>query len=115
MGLFQVMPYHFDSVDEPLIPDTNATRGLAYLGRSLAAAQGDVHLALAGYNGGIGVVGNPEWAWPDETRRYVYWGGGIFNDASAGLEISSRLQEWLTAGGASLCRSAHQRLGLPGD
>jgi soluble lytic murein transglycosylase-like protein len=112
MGLFQVMPYHFDSMDEPFVPDTNAKRGLAYLARSLAAAGGDARLALAGYNGGIGVIDLPEWAWPDETGRYAYWGSGIFNEASTGLETSPRLQEWLAAGGASLCRSANKQLGL---
>ena len=63
IGLFQVMPYHFASGDDPYDPDTNALRGLAYLKRSLAASNGDIRLALAGYNGGIGVIGRSESTW----------------------------------------------------
>ena len=48
MGLFQVMPGHFTTSDDPYNPDTNAARGLAYLNRSLKVANGDVRLALAG-------------------------------------------------------------------
>jgi hypothetical protein len=107
------MPYHFDSLDDPYAPATNAARGLAYLARSLDTAGGDARLALAGYNGGIGVIGRADWAWPDETIRYAYWGSGIYADVSAGAADSSRLQEWLTVGGASLCRSARAQLGLP--
>jgi soluble lytic murein transglycosylase-like protein len=113
IGLFQVMPFHFAAADQPFAPDTNAARGLAYLARSLDSAQGDARLAFAGYNGGIGVIARPEWAWPDETIRYAYWGSGIYADASSGLETSSRLQEWLAYGGASLCHAARARLGLP--
>ncbi len=56
IGLFQVMPYHFTNSENPFIPDTNALRGLDYLRRSLEAANGEARLALAGYNGGIGVI-----------------------------------------------------------
>ena len=31
VGLFQVMPFHFVSTDNPFDPDTNALRGLMYL------------------------------------------------------------------------------------
>jgi hypothetical protein len=112
MGLFQVMPFHFASGDDPYNPDTNAGRGLAYLNRSLEAANGDARLALAGYNGGIGVIGLPESSWAAETQRYAYWGSGIFAEASNGATESLRLQEWMAAGGASLCRQAHSRLGI---
>ena len=112
MGLFQVMPYHFAKGDDPYNPDTNAKRGLAYLKRSLDAANGIVRLALAGYNGGIGVIGRPEKNWAGETQRYAYWGSGIFSEASAGSQVSLRLKEWMAAGGASLCRQAHSRLGI---
>ena len=113
MSLFQVMPYHFSGTDDPYDPDTNAARGLAYLQESLTTSGGNVRLALAGYNGGIGVIGRSENAWAAETQRYAYWGSGIYDEASQGLEESTRLTEWLAAGGASLCRQAHQRLGLP--
>jgi len=113
MGLFQVMPYHFYENDDPYAPDTNAARGLAYLQKSLATANGNIRLALAGYNGGIGVIGRSEYTWAAETQRYAYWGSGIYAEANQDAAESARLLEWLAAGGASLCRQAHQRLGLP--
>jgi soluble lytic murein transglycosylase-like protein len=112
IGLFQVMPYHFTADDDPYRPDTNAKRGLAYMIRSLAAANGNARLAFAGYNGGIGVIGRQESTWANETRRYAYWGSGIYAEASSGAAESLRLQEWLAAGGASLCRQAGKRLGI---
>jgi len=113
LGLFQVMPYHFDGADDPYDPETNARRGLAYLKRSLEKAVGDSRLALAGYNGGISVIGRAEFTWAAETIRYAYWGSGIYQDALNGAAESPRLQEWLSAGGASLCTKARQRLGIP--
>jgi len=110
MGLFQVMPFHFFIIDNPYDPDTNAARGLAYLRRSLDAANGQVGLALAGYNAGISVITSG--ARPAETVRYIYWGEGIYSDAAQGLGESPRLKEWLNAGGAGLCRQAGIRLGL---
>jgi soluble lytic murein transglycosylase-like protein len=112
MGLFQVMPYHFTASDNPYDPDTNALRGLDYLRRSFEAAQGDPCLALAGYNGGIGVIQWPESEWARETQRYVYWGSGIFTDALNGAIESQHLQEWLVTNGESLCRQAQKRLGI---
>ncbi|MFA5873727.1 MAG: transglycosylase SLT domain-containing protein [Anaerolineales bacterium] len=112
MGLFQVMPYHFTASDDPYAPDTNALRGLDYLRRSLETAHGDPRLALAGYNGGIGVIDWSESGWAAETQRYAYWGSGIYAEASSGASESLRLQEWLTTSGVSLCRQAHDRLGI---
>jgi soluble lytic murein transglycosylase-like protein len=112
MGLFQVMPYHFTASDDPYAPATNALRGLDYLRRSLAAAQGNARLAFAGYNGGIGVIGWAESGWPLQTQHYAYWGSGIYADASSGASESPRLQEWLASNGVSLCRQAHNRLGI---
>jgi hypothetical protein len=113
IGLFQVMPFHFALSDSPFDPDTNARRGLAYLSRSLQAAGGDPRLALAGYNGGIGVIARGESTWSDQTDRYVYYGGPIYADASAGLTTSNAVYEWYTRYGASLCRQARSNLGLP--
>jgi hypothetical protein len=112
MGLFQVMPFHFTDADAPYDPDTNAARGMAYLQRSMEKASGDTRLALAGYNGGIGVIGWSESNWAAETQRYAYWGSGIYAEASNGAAESLRLQEWMAAGGASLCRQARSRLGI---
>jgi soluble lytic murein transglycosylase-like protein len=112
IGLFQVMPYHFSSTDNPYLPDTNALRGLDYLRRSLETAGGDPRLALAGYNGGIGVVGRAEASWPEQTQNYARWGGGIYADATAGMQESPHLLEWLNANGIWLCRQARDRLGI---
>lgn len=105
MGLFQVMPYHFNGEEDPFKPETNARRGLSYLRKALESG-GNVRLALAGYNGGISGAQSPEENWPDETRRYVYWGLRIYKDAQEGKEHSPRLQEWLDRGGYSLCLAA---------
>ena len=112
MGLFQVMPGHFTTSDDPYNPDTNAARGLAYLNRSLKVANGDVRLALAGYNGGIGVIGRPESSWRLETQHYANVGKGIYSDASSGATQSPRLQEWMGPGVKGICRQARLRLGI---
>jgi soluble lytic murein transglycosylase-like protein len=113
MGLFQVMPDHFAVTDDPYDPDTNALRGLAYLRRVFDSSNHDITWSLAAYNGGPGLIGLNEWTWPAETIRYVYWGSGIYADATGMKAASQRLSEWLAAGGANLCQQAHQQLGLP--
>ena len=113
MGLFQVMPFHFYAVDDPYNPDTNAARGLAYLAKSLATGGGNARLAMAGYNGGIGLISRGEWTWPAQTNRYVRYGAPIYEDARNGLTSSAALNEWYEKYGVSLCRQASQRLGLP--
>jgi soluble lytic murein transglycosylase-like protein len=112
MGLFQVMPFHFHVTDNPYDPDTNAARGLAYLAKSLKAAKGEARLALAGYNGGIGVITRTEPSWPAETKRYVYYGAPIYEDARQGAASSPMLDEWYKKYGVSLCKQASERLGL---
>ncbi len=106
LGLFQVMPYHFSALEDPFDPETNAARGLGYLQRALRAARGDVRLALAGYNGGLGVISRPASLWPAETVRYVDLGEGIYADARRGRDSSAALTEWYTKYGAGLCRAA---------
>jgi soluble lytic murein transglycosylase-like protein len=105
-GLFQVMPFHFEGGEDMQDPETNARRGLPYLAESLLQSEGDVRRALAGYNGGHGVIGWDPSQWSAETQRYTYWGDGIFADAARGRKESDRLQEWLAAGGSGLCRQA---------
>jgi soluble lytic murein transglycosylase-like protein len=112
-SLFQVMPFHFNFGENPYDPETNAMRGMNYLSRSLQAAGGNARLALAGYNGGIGVISRSEWAWPSETKRYVLYGAPIYEDARNGATSSASLTEWYQNYGASLCRQAAQRLGIP--
>jgi soluble lytic murein transglycosylase-like protein len=113
MGLFQVMPYHFRTSDNPYNPDTNAARGLAYLVRSLEAANGDARLAMAGYNGGISIIRRGEATWSAQTKRYVQFGAPIYNDAINRLESSNALNDWYSRYGVSLCKQASKRLGLP--
>jgi hypothetical protein len=113
MGLFQVMPFHFRFGENPYNPETNALRGLEYLARSFGKASGDPRLALAGYNGGVGVIARSEWLWPSETKRYVLYGAPIYEDARSGATSSSSLTEWYQKYGVSLCRQAAQRLGIP--
>lgn len=111
-GLFQVMPFHFTAGEDMQNPDTNAARGMSYLSLGLQRAAGNVGLALAGYNGGHSQIGKASTLWPAETQRYWYWGTGIYEEATAGAASSTRLAEWLNAGGASLCRTAAQQIGL---
>lgn len=112
MGLFQVMPFHFLSGENGYNPETNALRGMNYLSRSLMAANGDARLALAGYNGGIGVISRSEWMWSAQTKRYVQYGAPIYSDAQNGKTSSAALEEWYRKYGAGLCRQASNRLGL---
>ena len=111
MGLFQVMPYHFAEGEDPYDPETNARRGLSYLKRAWDHTGGDVRLTLAVYNGGFKRLQEPESWWPEETKRYVRWGVGIYQDALQGRASSPTLEEWLDRGGWWLCQKA--RLSLP--
>lgn len=109
-GLFQVMPFHFQEGENPLDPETNAKAGITYLKQSLEAADGHFGLALAGYNGGIGII-SAGWArWAAETRRYYLWGSGIYEDAVQGAPTSDALVSWLNAGGSILCNQAALRI-----
>jgi soluble lytic murein transglycosylase-like protein len=111
-GLFQVMPFHFETGENMQDPDTNAARGMAYLALGLQRAGGNAGLAMAGYNGGHSQIGKDSSLWPNETQRYWYWGTGIYDESKSGVGQSTRLQEWLNAGGASLCRTAASQIGL---
>lgn len=105
-GLFQVMPFHFQPGEDMLDVQTNATRGMIYLTQGLHKADGHVGLALAGYNGGHGVI-NRGWAtWHSETKRYYEWGSQIYEEARSGASTSAALQDWLNAGGLTLCNRA---------
>jgi soluble lytic murein transglycosylase-like protein len=112
MGLFQVMPFHFKPGDKAQDPETNAARGLSYLKQSLDATNGDVRLALVGYNGGVSLIGQDDSLWPDETVNYVYWGSAIYQDAMSGATTSKTLNQWLLKNGWRLCLQASQRLGI---
>jgi soluble lytic murein transglycosylase-like protein len=107
-GLFQVMPYHFAEGENEFDPQTNADRGLSYLSSSLDAFANDASMALAGYNGGINGASQPRSHWAQETIDYQYWGENIYADAAAGNAHSPVLDEWMGAGGASLCAQAER-------
>ncbi|MGB1251552.1 MAG: transglycosylase SLT domain-containing protein [Candidatus Promineifilaceae bacterium] len=111
-GLFQVMPFHFEAHENMKDPDTNARRGINYFNERMAQTNGDVGRSFAGYNGGHGASGSPYDQWAAETQSYFYWATGIYEDAVAGKQISERLDEWMTAGGYSLCQQASTSLGL---
>lgn len=111
-GLFQVMPYHFQPGEDMLDSQTNARRGLSYLHAALQIAEGDVKLALAGYNGGHSQIHRDSTDWPAETRRYVHWGTGIYQDAVLGNMHANTLSAWLRAGGWQLCEQAEINLDL---
>jgi soluble lytic murein transglycosylase-like protein len=111
-GLFQVMPFHFQTGEVMIDPDTNAMRGANFINECLGYANGDPGLALACYNGGPSVLRRDYSTWAHETQRYYYWGSEIYKDAQANLGYSPRLDEWLNAGGDSLCQRAGRRLGL---
>ena len=113
MGLFQVMPFHFHFGENPYEPETNALRGLNYLSGALQKGSGNPRLAMAGYNGGVGVIARAEWLWPSETKRYVLYGAPIYEDARNGTTSSASLTEWYQKYGVGLCRQAAQRLGIP--
>ncbi|MBN1427187.1 MAG: transglycosylase SLT domain-containing protein [Anaerolineae bacterium] len=114
-SLFQVMPFHFEEGENPFDPDTNAKRGMAYLLQGLELSDGHAGLALAGYNGGHGVISRNYEDWPRETQNYYRWGSGIYREASAGWDSSPTLAAWLAAGGRSLCHSAESQLGLSSE
>ncbi|HZY43341.1 MAG TPA: lytic transglycosylase domain-containing protein [Anaerolineae bacterium] len=109
-GLFQVMPFHFTLNAAALDPATNANAGLAFLVEVLNQARGDANLAMAAYNGGAGVIGLQADQWSAETRSYYYWVSGIYSEAKRGS--NARLQEWLRAGGSTLCQQADRSLGI---
>lgn len=111
-GLFQVMPFHFSAGENMKDPDTNAKRGMNYLAERMVQTDGDTGLAFAGYNGGHGAAGSSWNYWAAETQRYYIWATGIYADATNGNTESETLQQWMQAGGSSLCNQAATRLGL---
>lgn len=105
-GLFQVMPFHFESTEDMLDPDTNAMRGAAFLRECLDWSSGDVSLAMACYNGGPSVIYQSALEWDAQVSAYYKWGTGIYADALTQQRSSSTLDAWLDAGGVHLCALA---------
>lgn len=109
-GLFQVMPFHFETGENMHDPNTNAHRGLSYMQYCLGRTGGDHARALACYNGGHVTVNREYHQWAHETRRYYVWGFGIYVDAQNNQSTSQTLTDWLEAGGSNLCVRAAQAL-----
>jgi hypothetical protein len=111
-GLFQVMPFHFNADENQLDPDTNAHRAADFLKICVNSANGDTGLAMACYNGGQSVITQPYAYWQSQTQRYYHWGTGIYNDALNHQSHSDTLDQWLAAGGTTLCQKAQSALGM---
>ena len=73
MGLMQLMPQTAEElgVKDPYDPTANIMGGTRYLKRLIDRYQGDVSLALAAYNWGMGNLENHGDRLPSETRNYV--------------------------------------------
>lgn len=112
MGLFQVMPFHFETGEDGFDPEINSLRGMNYLAERLIQTNGEIGHAFAGYNGGHVASGTTWSNWADETKRYYRWTTGVYQEAVSGSENSETLEQWLAAGGSSLCAGARQKLGL---
>jgi hypothetical protein len=106
MGIFQVMPFHFVQDEDPYDPIVNAYRGLDFLAGGYARSGGEIDRTLAGYNGGHSLIELQAHAWPQETKRYVSWGVGLWDDIQDGRYPSPTLERWMQAGGARLCSEA---------
>lgn len=116
-GLMQVMPQHFAAGQNMRDPDTNARRGLDILTECLYSpynTEQDVGMAFACYNGGPSIFVNTWEYWPQQSRDYYIWGTNIYQDARANAATSDTLNEWLLAGGQTLCINAQNNL-FPAD
>jgi hypothetical protein len=111
-GLFQVLDLHFQPGEDPFDPETNAKRGLLFYGELLGLTNLDESLAFAAYNAGPSVINRSPSQWPRETQDYQFWASGISEEAESNIAQSPTLNEWLEAGGASLCAQAAEELGL---
>lgn len=72
LGLMQLMPFHFDELDEPFDPQLNLDRGTAFLATLERRYEGDLELAVAAYHAGPGAIARWGGVPPYEsTRLYV--------------------------------------------
>lgn len=81
MGLMQLMPETARElgVSDPYNPEANIMGGTRYLKKLLTRYDGDVSLALAAYNWGMGNLENHRNWMPQETKNYVNRVTGIYN------------------------------------
>jgi hypothetical protein len=86
-GLFQVMPFHFHYRRKSVRPGYQCAARHELSFPLAGSWRGKPRLALAGYNGGIGVISRSESSWASETHRYVRFGAPIYEDARSGATI----------------------------
>lgn len=135
-GLFQVTGQNMGGLD-PYNPDHAMAKGPGkVLKDQLAAANGDIRAAFAGYNGGpwarqwiAGEISrdkfianyrsHPSGRWRalssvmqkvNEVERYAQW-SNIYFEAKDGQ--TETLTTWLDIGGGRMCNEAAAHLGLP--
>lgn len=106
LGLFQVLRPYFAEGEDPYDPDLNAYHAMRIVEELMATVNGDPGLTFAAYNGGAPILFVSPTEWPEETQAYQYWASGIYEEAERGLKESPTLQDWLNAGGSSLCEQA---------
>lgn len=91
-SLFQVMPFHFASGENPYDPDTNAARAMNFFTRMHEYTGYNVYMTFAGYNGGYEAAKTSYQFWPQHTQTYYTLARGIYDDAKAGLSVSPTIQ-----------------------
>lgn len=72
LGLMQLMPFHFEELEQPFDPQLNLDRGTAFLATLERRYEGDLQLAVAAYHAGPGAIARWGGVPPYEsTRLYV--------------------------------------------
>jgi len=88
-GLMQLMPKTGAELGmkNPFDPAQNITAGTRYLRQLIDRYQGNVRLALAAYNWGMGNLEKRPEAMPRETQRYIAKVENLYNSHKEPLEI----------------------------
>ena len=116
-GLFQVVHrFHSEPTDwGPDVlyePEVSASRGLPFFRHLMKVANWQpVPKAYIGYNAGQSQMDVPKHLRSNQSQRYEQW-SYIADDAFNNRVSMPVLQQWLQAGGASLCQKAAAQIGL---